>query len=694
VSASVVAAFPVARPDVARSAAPERVQTASGDDRFADSLATARASESTPDDSDTTIQKARLAAQQRAQLQSLMLHGAMKFASTRGDVPLTANIPDSAISLPAAPASDADLALMLTTDATPPVSTCPPPPASAAMPMPAAHHENRASDAIVVQLGVIPKSLPTDAVEIVDSRAGEAAPDEQRDMTSNAALALIASLPLMPHARNLPIALDAADSPELAQQNDIDSASGDDAGQQQHPAAHLVEDHFDAPASVLAAGLVPASTATGFATAAPTASASASVEIVSDASSDASSDAGRIDVTGVQSDLSKLDPAFRERLERVIGRMRKEFGHRVSVVETARSQSRQNALYAQGRTAPGPVVTWTRNSKHSDGLAADLLVDGRWDTPQGYAHLAIIAKQEGLRTLGKRDPGHVELPGDNGVSVETIADVLADVKAAAGDIAHQMRNGQQSQQSDSARGDVMSRVANVAQVARVATVASVAKVAEVARPGQGAAAGAGESSSPVSPLAVSGLAPAAGATDLAGAVRATMPTTSVNMADRISQLMDLQATQSAKPLSSVLLRMENATGVDDQIRIDTRGTSVDARLGLGNASQVAALTDRIGELRDALERRGLTADGVRVQASTAPRAADSATFSRAQAPSLELAAMRAMSDSQMQGNTRDQQSRDTQQRDALARDQQRHTPRSSADDARNRSRREQQEARR
>ena len=96
----------------------------------------------------------------------------------------------------------------------------------------------------------------------------------------------------------------------------------------------------------------------------------------------------------------------------------------------------------------------------------------------------------------------------------------------------------------------------------------------------------------------------------------------VNMADRISHLMDLQATQAARPLNSVLLRMENVSGIDDQIRIDTRGTSVDARLGLGNAQQAAAITDRLGELREALERRGLTAEGVRIQAPAALRAAD------------------------------------------------------------------------
>jgi len=49
-----------------------------------------------------------------------------------------------------------------------------------------------------------------------------------------------------------------------------------------------------------------------------------------------------------------------------------------SVLEGVRSLKRQEELYAQGRTKPGPVVTWTMNSKHrkqKDGFghAVDLV---------------------------------------------------------------------------------------------------------------------------------------------------------------------------------------------------------------------------------------------------------------------------------------------------------------------------------
>ncbi len=47
-----------------------------------------------------------------------------------------------------------------------------------------------------------------------------------------------------------------------------------------------------------------------------------------------------------------------------------------------RTQEQQDVLYAQGRTAPGPVVTWTRQSNHLLGLAVDVL---RFDGSNLYA---------------------------------------------------------------------------------------------------------------------------------------------------------------------------------------------------------------------------------------------------------------------------------------------------------------------
>ncbi len=116
------------------------------------------------------------------------------------------------------------------------------------------------------------------------------------------------------------------------------------------------------------------------------------------------------DPTAIRRELTSLRPEFRDRLEQLIDRMQREFGYTVEVVETVRSQTRQDALFAQGRTAPGPVVTWTRTSPHQEARAADVMIDGGYDNSEAFARLARIAKEAGLRTLWPRDPGHIEMP--------------------------------------------------------------------------------------------------------------------------------------------------------------------------------------------------------------------------------------------------------------------------------------------
>lgn len=683
---------------------------------FADSLASARAEDARATTDDTATVRARQAAQQRAQLQALMLNGAMKFAVTRNDTPCSpSSLPGPVVSMPATPQDDAAAAAALTeggasvlvptagsieTATTPAVSAAPIELDAAASAVPVA--PGTEGPKVVSPVPLPPETSEADAEHaMIDPVTMNAA--------TTAAMQLVAVLPMLPQVMALPdapdVASDCGELPDgspprttgvsMASAPSVSGTTVDAVPDSVVDASALVEDHFDAPASVVrdAASMLAERDAAATTTTSESTTKPTTAGITSATKATAAAAAGAADLTATERDVSRLDPAFRERLERVMERMRKEFGHEVTVVETVRSQARQNALFAQGRTAPGQVVTWTKNSKHGKGLAADLLVDGEWKNPEGYAHLAQVAKQEGLRTLGARDPGHVELPVDGAVSSETLGALLGDLQGDAGDAARQARADVSQQTAEQQRSSTMARVANVAQVARVATVAAVARVAEVARPGEGSRQSplAGESSSP---LAVSGAAPMVGATDLTGSLRVVTPTTSVNMADRITQLMDLQATQAARPLNSVLLRMDNASGIEDQIRIDTRGTAVDARLGLGNAQQAAELTNRLGELREALERRGLTADGVRVQATSGARTVDSASFSRSTAPVIEMAAMRAASDSQAQGNTRDQSARDQQQREAFAREQPRHTPRSSSDDARQRSRREQPEDRR
>jgi peptidoglycan L-alanyl-D-glutamate endopeptidase CwlK len=60
----------------------------------------------------------------------------------------------------------------------------------------------------------------------------------------------------------------------------------------------------------------------------------------------------------------------------------------VIVVEGLRTKARQADLFAQGRTKPGKVVTWTLDSKHIEGRAVDLapMKDGEidWSDPKKF----------------------------------------------------------------------------------------------------------------------------------------------------------------------------------------------------------------------------------------------------------------------------------------------------------------------
>ena len=69
-----------------------------------------------------------------------------------------------------------------------------------------------------------------------------------------------------------------------------------------------------------------------------------------------------------------------------------------AVLEGVRTPARQRELYAQGRTKPGPVVTWTMTSNHfaaADGYghAVDLVpspID--WEGPTRFPKFDAIAK--------------------------------------------------------------------------------------------------------------------------------------------------------------------------------------------------------------------------------------------------------------------------------------------------------------
>lgn len=106
-----------------------------------------------------------------------------------------------------------------------------------------------------------------------------------------------------------------------------------------------------------------------------------------------------------------------------------ELGHPVIVTDGVRTLEQQRALYAQGRSAPGKVVTnadgVTKQSNHqpkADGFGHAIdcafLVDGQpsWDDSHPWRLYGEAAKSQGLIWGGEWtsivDRPHIELPED------------------------------------------------------------------------------------------------------------------------------------------------------------------------------------------------------------------------------------------------------------------------------------------
>jgi peptidoglycan L-alanyl-D-glutamate endopeptidase CwlK len=101
-------------------------------------------------------------------------------------------------------------------------------------------------------------------------------------------------------------------------------------------------------------------------------------------------------------------------------------GHHSTMSEGFRTQARQDWLYAQGRTRPGDIVTWTHNSDHSTGMAADIVGaagapsdsgtdNPTWDCPSAFwDYLTHVAHVHGLERImdysDQKDLPHIQWP--------------------------------------------------------------------------------------------------------------------------------------------------------------------------------------------------------------------------------------------------------------------------------------------
>lgn len=117
--------------------------------------------------------------------------------------------------------------------------------------------------------------------------------------------------------------------------------------------------------------------------------------------------------------LALVVPALASRVERLMIALH-AIGIPVRVTQGRRTQAEHDKLWLQGRGTPGPIVTWTKDSKHLTGRAVDFV----WKTPDGgvswdgpWELLAMMAHELGLVAgyyWSRQDKPHVELPAGMG----------------------------------------------------------------------------------------------------------------------------------------------------------------------------------------------------------------------------------------------------------------------------------------
>lgn len=117
-------------------------------------------------------------------------------------------------------------------------------------------------------------------------------------------------------------------------------------------------------------------------------------------------------------DLATLAPVFRAPFEAWLAAVREKVQHvEFRTIETRRTEERQAWLYMQGREEPyldRPEATWTMDSRHRWGLAADWIMvrpsgEAVWSV-QSYKWIYRIVPPEpfGIRHIAPAEWMHVE----------------------------------------------------------------------------------------------------------------------------------------------------------------------------------------------------------------------------------------------------------------------------------------------
>jgi len=119
-----------------------------------------------------------------------------------------------------------------------------------------------------------------------------------------------------------------------------------------------------------------------------------------------------------QDRLLKVHPVLQERVTAFFAALEKQ-GYTPRIVQGLRTIEEQNALYAQGRTKPGKIVTNAKGGQswHNRGVAIDIAFI-KSDTSIDFEvpeHLAKLGEAVGLEWGGRwssfQDKPHFQLPG-------------------------------------------------------------------------------------------------------------------------------------------------------------------------------------------------------------------------------------------------------------------------------------------
>lgn len=115
-------------------------------------------------------------------------------------------------------------------------------------------------------------------------------------------------------------------------------------------------------------------------------------------------------------DIKSLQPVAQKACELFLNECKKR-NIPIFITETHRSQARQNYLYEQGRTRPGQVVTWTKDSNHTSGYAWDIAVNPPHDLFDAkiIGKVGQVAKELGIEwggTWKEKDTPHFQIDGD------------------------------------------------------------------------------------------------------------------------------------------------------------------------------------------------------------------------------------------------------------------------------------------